>query len=126
MPPNCVSRLPAFDSALITLVLTPFFAAIIISRFTRFFWRVPERYSSVSMRYSGWGLPGAWGYRMRFSASWSEKSTRLSVLLRRFSRISRRFSVSSVAFSSMSCLKALVFVRAATCGGELAEPVIWR
>ena len=76
------------------------------------------------MRYSGWDFPGACGFKIRFSASCSEKSTRLSVLLKRFSRISSRFSVSSVAFSSINCLKAQVFVKVATCGGELAEPVI--
>ena len=61
---------------------------------------------------------------MRFSASSSEKSTRLSALLSRFSRISSRFSVSSAVVSLINCLKAAVFVKAATSAEVLAEPVI--
>ena len=61
---------------------------------------------------------------MRFSASSSEKSTKLSAVLRRFSRISTRFSVSSAAFSWINSLNWDVAVKAATCGGLLAEPVI--
>jgi len=78
----------------------------------------------VSNRYSGFGFPGACLQRMRFSASSSEKSTRLSVSLSRFSRISSRFSVSSAVVSLINCLNRAVFVKAATCGGVLAEPVI--
>ena len=58
IPPNWVRRRPAVDSALTILVLTFLFAAICISRCILFFSRLSERYLSVSMRYSGLGLPG--------------------------------------------------------------------
>lgn len=95
-PPSCVRRLPAGDSTFIIRVLTFLFAAICISLCNRFFWRVSERYLSVSIRYSGLGSLGLCRLRIRFSASSSENSTKLlSAVLMRFSKISMRFSVSS-------------------------------
>lgn len=61
---------------------------------------------------------------MMLSDSSNEKSTRLSGELRRFSRISRRFSVSCWAFSWINSLKIAFCVNAATWVFVLAEPAI--
>ena len=78
------------------------------------------------MRYSGFCLFGSCLFKIRFSASSSENNTALfwSAVLRRFSRISMRFSVSSVVVSEISVWKSGVLVSAATWGGVLADPVI--
>jgi hypothetical protein len=125
-PPSCVSLLPAGDSAFIIRVFTFLFAAICISLCKRFFWRLLARYLSVSIRYSGLGSLGLCRLRISFSASSSENSTRLllSVVLMRFSRISMRFSVSSSVVVLIIWRKLGVRVRAATCAGVAAEPVI--
>ena len=103
-PPSCVSRRPSGDSALTILVLTFLFVAICISLCSLLFWWLPERYLSVSIRYSGFGLFSFCGPRIRFSASSREYSTRVSLLdlLRRFSKISMRFSVSFWVVSQIS------------------------
>ena len=125
-PPSCVRRLPAGDSAFIIRVLTFLFAAICISLWSLFFWRVSARYLFVSMRYSGLGSFGFCRLRMRFSASSSENSTRLLLLvvLMRFSMISMRFSVSCWVVSLISWRNMGVLVRAATWAGVFAEPVM--
>jgi len=76
------------------------------------------------MRYSGFGFPSACVPRIKCSASCREKSTEFSGEFSFFSRISRRFSASSVVVSLIDCLKAAVFVMVATWVGVLAEPVM--
>lgn len=124
--PNCARRLPAGDSEFIIRVLTFLFAAICISLCSLLFWRLPARYLSVSMRYSGLGSLGFCFLRMRLSASSSENITRvlLSLALIRFSRILMRFSISFSVVSLISWRKLGVLVSAATCAGVFAEPVI--
>ena len=79
----------------------------------------------MSMRYSGLGSFGLCRLRIRFSASSSEKSTRLaSAVLIRFSMISMRFSVSCWVVSLISWRNIGVLVRAATWAGVVAEPVM--
>ena len=80
----------------------------------------------MSRRYSGLGLPGFCCLRIRFSASSSENSTGLFLFeaLRRFSRISMRFSVSSTAVSLISWRKIGVLVSTDTWDGVPADPVI--
>ena len=125
-PPSCVRRLPAGDSAFTIRVLTFLFVAICISLCNLLFSRLSARYLSVSIRYSGLGLPGFCRLRIRFSASSSENRTRLllSEALMLFSRISIRFSVSSSAVLQMSWRNIGVLVSAATSEGVPAEPVI--
>ena len=125
-PPSCVRRLPAGDSAFTIRVLTFLFVAICISLCNLLFSRLSARYLSVSIRYSGLGLPGFCRLRIRFSASSSENSTRvlLPEVFMRFSRISMRFSVSSAVVSQISWRNIGVLVSSATSGGVPADPVI--
>jgi len=125
-PPSCVRRTPAGDSAFTMRVLTFLFEAICISLCNLFFWRFSPRYLSVSMRYSGLGLLGFCRLRIRFSASSSEKSTKLllSEALRRFSRIPMRFSVSSAVVSQIIWRNKGDLVSAVTWDGVLADPVV--
>ena len=73
---------------------------------------------------SGWGFPTVCFSKIAFSASSKETSTKLSDVFSLFSMISRRFFVSSSAFSWIICLKTAVFVSSATCEGVSAEPMI--
>src|SRR4030042_5846275 len=72
IPPSCVRRLPAGDSALMILVLTFLFWAICISLWSLFFWWLFAGYVSVTMRGSGFGLLGFHGARIVSSISLSE------------------------------------------------------
>ena len=65
-------------------------------------------------------------FRIRFSTSASENNTTLfwSAVLRRFSRISIRFLVSSAVVSEICSWNSVVLVSVATWGGVLAGPII--
>jgi len=127
IPPSCERRTPAGDSTFTTLVLTFLFAAICINLCNLFFSRLSERYLSVSKRYSGLSLPGLCLLRTTVSTSSSENSTRLffSEELRRFSKTSIRFSVSSAAVRLIIWRNVELLVSLATCDSLLADPVIW-